>query len=150
MAYQLKVVTMRTNNSNEGMARIDELWQDITSGKLPLLFDSEHKFLQGISPVSKYHNYASDENGDYDLSILGVTVNFFQEMENAVIKGTYKKYKESGDDLGLCAKKAWAKVWSEQKAGEINRSYSEDYESTVPAEYTKDGKAHCYLYIAVK
>lgn len=150
MAYQLKVVTIRTNNSNEGMTRIDELWRDITSGTLPLLFDSEHKFLQGVSPVSKYSNYASDENGEYDLSILGVTSGFFQEMEKAVLQGTYKKYKESGDDLGACAEKAWEKVWREQKTGEINRAFSEDYESTVPAEYTKDGKAHCYLYIAVK
>jgi ABC-type glycerol-3-phosphate transport system substrate-binding protein len=31
----------------------------------------------------------------------------------------------------------------------VAESFTEDYESTVPAEYTKDGKAHCYLYIAV-
>ncbi len=150
MAYELKAVTIRTNNTEEGMKKIDEIWQDIVSGKLHILFDSNHNFRQGISPVSKYHNYASDENGDYDLSIIGVTSDFFQEMEKAVSTGAYKKFDEFDDDLGLCAKKAWEKVWNEQKTGVIKRVFSEDYESTVPAEYTKDGKAHCYLYIAVE
>ncbi len=30
------------------------------------------------------------------------------------------------------------------------RAFSSDYESSVPVEYTKDGKAHCFLYIAVQ
>ena len=46
--------------------------------------------------------------------------------------------------------KAWERVWAEQKNGGIVRAFTMDYESSVPAEYTKDGKAHCYLYIAVR
>lgn len=150
MAYQLKAVTLRTDNTEVGMSIIDEVWQDIMSGKLPILFDSGHNFMEGISPVSKYHNYESDEKGAYDLSIMGVTADFFGVMEETVRAGQYKKYEEAGDDLGACAKAAWAKVWGEQEAGAIDRRYFEDYESTVPAAYTKDGKAHCYLYIGVK
>ncbi|MCH4239532.1 MAG: AraC family transcriptional regulator, partial [Oscillospiraceae bacterium] len=37
-----------------------------------------------------------------------------------------------------------------QKSGNIRRAFTTDYESSVPAKFTKDGKAHCYLYIAVK
>lgn len=150
MAYQLKSVSIRTNNSDTGMKKINEIWQDILNGKLPILFDSEHQFQNGVSPVSKYSNYESDENGDYDLSIMAVTSDFFQEMETAVQQGKYKKYDEAADDLTTCTQKAWNKVWNEQKEGTIHRLYSEDYESTVPSDYTKDGKAHCYLYIAVK
>lgn len=91
MAYKLKEVTIRTSNSEEGTKMISEIWGDIASGKLPLLFDSGHMY-----------------------------------------------------------KKAWEKVWREQKSGDIKRVFSEDYESTVPGEYTKDGKAHCYLYIAIQ
>ncbi|QQO10333.1 hypothetical protein [Breznakiella homolactica] len=150
MAYCLKEVTIRTNNSKEGMGKIDEIWRDITNGTLPILFDSGKRFQQGISPVSKYFNYASDENGDYDLSIMGVTSDFFKRMEKAVSAGNYKKYEESDDTLSMSAKKAWGKVWEDQKNGTVKRAFSEDYESTVPAEYTKDGKAHCYLYISVE
>lgn len=149
MAYEIKSVTIRANNSEDGMRKIAELWQDLAGGRLPLLFDSEHQLRQGISPVSKYSNYESDEHSDYDLTILAVTADFFAMMEKAVGEGRYKKYEAAGEDLGQCAKKAWADVWNEGEKGMIQRAYTEDFESTVPAEYTKDGKAHCYLYIAV-
>ncbi|AOR25111.1 hypothetical protein [Clostridium taeniosporum] len=152
MAYKLKEVTIRTNNSEEGTKMISEIWRDITSGKLPLLFDSENIFQQGISPVSKYSNYSSDESQDYDLTIMAVTSDFFEKMEAAVSTGLYKKYveKDENGEIGICARKAWEKVWSEQKLGNIKRAFNEDYESTVPSEYTKDGKAHCYLYISIQ
>lgn len=152
MAYQLKRVTIRTNNTPEGMQKIAALWQDITSGKLPILFDSEHNFLPGISPVSEYSNYECDEKGDYDLSVLGVTSAFFEEMEKAVSEGKYKKYdvSDANGDISVCTQKAWGLVWQAQRAKEITRAFTKDFESTVPAQYTKDGKAHCYLYIAVK
>jgi len=94
MAYKLKKITIRTDNSKEGIKNIENIWKDIVSGKLPILFDSEHVFQQGISPVSKYSNYSSDENGDYDLTIMAVTANFFQKMDAEVSKGYYKKYDE--------------------------------------------------------
>ena len=139
MAYILKEVTIRTNNTEKGISQISELWKDISAGKLPVLFDSEHNFVEGISPISKYSNYENGEKGDYDISIV---------VEN----GLYKKY-EAIDDNGnieLCTKKAWKKVWDDTDTGTLKRAFTIDYESSVPAEYTKDGKAHCYLYISVK
>jgi predicted transcriptional regulator YdeE len=152
MTYILAEVTVRTNNTSKGINKIEEVWRDITSGKLPILFDSEHNFQKGISPVSRYDNYASDENGDYNLSIMGVTSDFFKNMELQVSKGIYKKYDESNEsgDIGACSKKAWAKVWNDQRSGDIKRVFTADYESNVPAEYTKDGRVHCYLYIAIE
>ncbi|WP_129595885.1 AraC family transcriptional regulator [Anaerophilus nitritogenes] len=152
MAYKLDQITIRTNNSKEGMQIISDIWKDITSGELPILFDSEHVFQQGISPVSKYSNYSSDENGDYDLTIMAVTGDFFQKMDVEVSKGFYKKYVEKCEDgeISVCARKAWEKVWDAEKSGHIHRTFTEDFESTVPSEYTKDGKAHCYLYIAIQ
>lgn len=152
MAYVLNEITFRTNNTADGMKQISEVWRDITSGKLPILFDSEHNFRQGISPVSRYSNYSTDETGDYDISILGVTADFFAEMECKTAAGIYKKYDITDDDgnLEVCTKKAWEKVWADSNSGEIKRRFICDYESSVPAEYTKDGKAHCYLYISVE
>ncbi|WP_101698484.1 effector binding domain-containing protein [Clostridium minihomine] len=152
MPYQLKEATIRTDNTAEGIKRIEEMWQDVSSGKLPILFNNELNFLPGISPVSRYSNYESDENGNYDFSILGVTSDFFKELDSLVSKDLYQKYDESDEtgNLQACTQKAWQKVWNQQQSGEISRAFTEDFESTVPAEYTKDGKAHCYLYIAVK
>lgn len=151
MAYKLTSVTIRTNNSHEGQEQIQNLWKDIETGKIPLLFDSEGNFQNGISPVSCYSNYESDEFGDYDLSIFSTTSNFFENIENEVQKGKYKKYDiyDESTDIGTCVKLAWEKVWSDQKNGRIKRLYTADYESSVPAKYTKDKKNHCFLYIAV-
>ena len=145
MSYRLKAVTIRTNNSEEGIRKIAELWGDVLTGKLPLLSD-------GIIPISQYSNYESNEKGDYDISIVGVKHNFFEDIEKEVEKGLYKKY-EANDENGnveLCTKKAWENVWNDTQSGILKRAFTIDYESSVSAEFSKDGKAHCYLYIAVK
>ncbi len=150
MAYNLERVTIRVDNSREGMEKIKELWQDIQSGKIPLLFDNTGAFRNGISPVSCYSDYENDENGFYDLSIISAESSFFQMMEEKVQNGSYLKFEETGTTPDECSIKAWQKVWEYTREGRIRRAYSEDWESSVPSEYTKDGKAHCYLYIAVK
>ena len=145
MAYRLKAVTICTNNSKEGIRKIAELWGDVLIGKLPLLSD-------GIIPISQYSNYESDENGNYDISIVGVKHNFFEDIEKEVEKGLYKKY-EANDENGnveICTRKVWKNVWNDTHSGILKRAFTIDYESSVPAEFAKDGKAHCYLYIAVK
>lgn len=82
---------------------------------------------------------------------MAVTADFFQKMDIEVSKGFYKKYDEDENgEISACTRKAWEKVWSAQKSGDIRRNFTTDFESTVPSEYTKDGKAHCYLYIAIK
>ena len=145
MAYRLKAVTICTNNSEEGIRKIARLWEDVLTGKLPLLSD-------GIIPISQYSNYESDENGNYDISIVGVKHNFFEDIEKEVEKGLYKKY-EANDENGnveICTRKVWKNVWNDTHSGILKRAFTIDYESSVPAEFSKDGKAHCYLYIAVK
>ena len=136
MPYRLKAVTIRTNNSEESIRKIAELWEDLLTGKLPLLSD-------GIVPISQYSNYESNEKGDYDISIVGVEHNFFEDIEKEVEKGLYKKY-EAVDENGsveLCTKKAWENVWNDTHSGILKRAFTIDYESSVSAEFSKDGKS---------
>ena len=150
MAYSLKSVTIRTDNSESGMAKINELWADIMTGKIPLDFVKNGVPVKGLSPISAYSDYESDEKGKYNLSVMSVTIDFFAKREELVAQGKYVKIGEKGETIADCANKAWSKVWQLTASGEIKRAFTFDYESTVPTEYTKDGKAHCYLYIAVK
>ena len=150
MSYSLKSVTIRTDNSESGMAKINELWADIMTGKIPLDFVKNGVPVKGLSPISAYSDYESDEKGKYNLSVMTVTAAFFAKMEELVTQRKYIKIDESGETITDCANKAWSKVWQLTASGEIKRAFTIDYESTVPAEYTKDGKAHCYLYIAIK
>lgn len=150
MAYTFKSVTIRTDNSESGMAKINELWADVMQGKVPLEFMENGAPVKGLSPISSYSNYESDEKGKYDLSVMSVTADFFAKMESFVAQGKYVKIDENGETISECANKAWSKVLRLAANGEMKRAFSVDYESTVPAAYTKDGKTHCYLYIAVK
>lgn len=150
MAYSFKSITIRTDNSESGMARINELWADIMQGKIPLDFIKNGVPVKGLLPISAYSDYESDEKGKYNLSIVSVTADFFAQIEELVAQGKFIKIDESGETIADCANKAWSKVWELTASGEIKRAFTIDYESTVPAAYTKDGKAHCYLYIAVK
>ena len=150
MSYSLKSVTIRTDNSESGMAKINELWADIMTGKIPLDFIKNGVPVKGLSPISSYSDYESDEKGKYNISVMTVTAAFFAKMEELVTQRKYIKIDESGETITDCANKAWSKVWQLTASGEIKRAFTIDYESTVPSEYTKDGKAHCYLYIAIK
>ncbi len=148
--YSFKSVTIRTDNSESGMAKINNLWADIMQGKIPLDFIENGVPVKGLSPISVYCDYESDEKGKYNLSIMTVTADFFAKLAELVAQGKYIKIDESGETIAECANKAWAKVWQLTSSSEIKRAFTVDYESTVPAAYTKDGKTHCYLYIAVK
>lgn len=152
MTYILNKITIRTDNSDTGVAKINELWNDIIAAKLPLLHDNKGRFQPGLSPISQYSNYASDESGEYDLTIMTVCSEFFADMERRVARGQYIKYDISDDigDIAALTKRAWQFVWTDSESGKIRRAFTYDYESTVPAEYTHDGRAHCYLYIALK
>ena len=152
MAYKLDSVSLRMNNSEEEMNKLAQLWTDVQTGKLPLMFDSDGKFAEGLSPISIYSNYEDDINGAYDLTIMTVGPEFFQMLEQEAAKGVFKKYDAASDsdDFTACATDAWQQVLNDQQNGTIQRLFAEDIESTVPAAYTKDGKTHCYLYISVE
>ena len=94
MAYSFKSVTIRTDNSESGMAKINELWADIMTGKIPLDFIENGAPVKGLSPISSYSDYESDEKGKYNLSVMSVTVDFFADMEKAVALGKYIKIDE--------------------------------------------------------
>lgn len=149
MAYSLSAVTIRTDNSPAGIARIQELWRDIASGKLPLMFDSRHGMRTGISPVSRYSRYENGDTGMYDLTVFVVTSGFFDEMERKVASGLYRKYDVAGGNFAECARMAWEQVWRDAHDGRIVRAFTQDYEYSMRGEYAADGKPHCILYIAV-
>ena len=113
MAYSFKSVTIRTDNSESGMAKINELWADIMTGKITLDFVKNGTPVKGLSPISAYSDYESDEKGKYNLSVMSVTIDFFAKMEELVAQRKYIKIDESGETITDCANKAWSKVWQQ-------------------------------------
>lgn len=146
MTYRLDKITIRLKNDEAGINKINELFEDIVSGKIPLINDSNGKLIDGISPISEYSNYESDETGNYDFSVIAADKEFIFHLEKLADEGVFKKYIAKGADVHEAAMKAWNQVWNDE---EIQRTFDKDYESTVPGFLTKDGKAHCYLYIGI-
>lgn len=151
MTYSLSKLTFRTDNSPTGVQAITEVWQDIANGRLPLLTDNQYNILTGITLVAQYSNYADNERGSYDLSIMQVNLDFFQQLEQQVSQGLYAKYEASdpAGNLESCTRQAWSTVWKDQEVGTLTRAFTYDYESILPAEQAEDNQAHCYLYIAI-
>lgn len=152
MSYHLSKVTLTTDNTSEGMQKIRALWNDITTGQIPLLCDNEHHPIEQITPISCYSNYTSDESGTYDLTIMAETFDFFTKMEEQIKQGAYLLYEETNadGDIEACTKQAWSRVWDDQNKQNIKRSFTNDYEASIPKAFSQDNKAHCYVYIAIQ
>ena len=122
MTYRLKAVTICTNNSEEGIRKIAELWEDVLIGKLPLLSD-------GIIPISQYSNYESNEKGDYDISIVGVEHNFFEdiekEVEKIVYKGSWKDFHYYQDIYNVAREKGLLEKYGIEWGGNCWKSFKD-------------------------
>lgn len=148
MTNPSQCITIRTNNSIEGMAAIQQCWADLFQGKYTLLQDIQ----PGSFPVCRYSNYASNETGDYDFTIMMVNQEFHVNMQQLLDQKAMVLYEltSNENDLLECTQKAWQQVWADQQKGVIKRSFSEDYECSIPSEASDDGLAHCILYIAIQ
>ncbi len=120
MSYSLKSVTLRTDNSESGMAKINELWADIMTGKIPLEFIENGVPVKGLSPISSYSDYESDEKGKYNLSVMTVTAAFFAKMEELVAQRKYIKIDESGELLPIAQIKRGRKFGNLPQAAKLN------------------------------
>lgn len=139
MSYRLREVTLEDGGD------VDALWRDISSGRLPLLFDSNGQLQKGLSPVTRY---AHGADGGETVSVLAVTAEFFQHLNEETEQGRFRRYtaRDEGGDLKASARAAWALV---HRDGLRSKRNAADYESNIPPAWTKDGAAHTYLYIAL-
>lgn len=150
MPYRLDAVEMQTDMSPESMQSVTELWNDIASGKLPLLYTSDGTFVNGLLPVTEYSDYADILDGaPCRMIIRTVEPSYFDELNKKVEEGSYRLYEAVSDSGNLpeCSEEAWNMAHADDEAGKIKIDYSIAVESTVPGEYTPDGKARCMLYV---
>lgn len=139
MSYCLREIVLEDGGDME------ELWRDIVSGRLPLLFDSDGRPRRGLSPVTRY---AHSGDGRETVSVLAVAADFFRRLNEEAERGHYRRFdaRNVNGDTAACARRAWELA---RQAGIRPKPGAADYESTVPPAYTRDGAAHTYLYIAL-
>lgn len=148
VAYRLTGVTLETDASEESMEALSEVWQDILSGRIPLMHDRDGNFAEGLSPVTEFCNMAIDGSRAYPVNIRTVEAGFFADLQEKAENGQYRVYSGSHEtDIGPAADAAWGAVMEDVSAGILDGSKLSGYESTVPADYTPDHTARCFLYI---
>ncbi|MBD5559878.1 MAG: hypothetical protein HDQ87_05910 [Clostridia bacterium] len=148
MAYRLESISFRVDGGAAGGAATEAIWNDLVQGKLPLLFDSDGQFVPGLSPVTEYRDFDGRVSSlPCSMTIRAVPGSFFQQMADQMDAGLYKLYTAAGSDIAECSAAVW-KMFSEDEdpsVGNVDDPYA--VESSVPTEYTKDGKAHSYLWV---
>lgn len=148
MSYQLQAITMKIDMSPESMAQVAEVWGDIGSGKLPLMYTSTGEPIKDALPITEYMDYSGVNNNEpCTMQIRVVGPHFFGELNERAAAGEFLVFENSADTIPECSEGAWNKVHGLELDGKLKIDYSYAIESTVPAEYTQDGHAHCTLYV---
>lgn len=146
--YRFRELTIRTDNSEGGIAAIAGLWKDVADGRYPVAFDGS----SDVFPVACYHRYESDEKGAFDYTIMSVTPAFIAEKEAEVRAGAFVRYEatDRAGDIAKCTADVWKQVWEDSGSGKIARAFACDYEMGMTPACTADGSAYCRLYISVR
>ena len=123
---ELIVRTIRTNNKDEAnseTAKITPLWQEA--------FEAEF-CKQGQVAYGIYHNYASDFEGDYDVSV-GIEPHADTEGEILQLAGgRYLKFTSPGE-LPKAVIDGWYAIWEYFAENQTyKRSYYTDFEKYTP------------------
>ena len=151
--YKLNKVTFKIfrGNVDDLEEQIHELLNHIIIGQIPMLFDSSGELQKNITLVFErvYHD-ESNKKHMFDFSVLAVDSNYRKSMERKVKKGLYKKFHGEGRTLDSSIDAAREEFYKHQKEKNIEYVYSTDYEMVELPELSKDGRAHCYLYIDIK
>ncbi len=112
-------ITTRTNNAAEmaGQGKIAQLWA---------------RFMQTQPEAAEilaiYHNYASDVNGDYDLTLVNQARPDSGEQQLELSAGSYLRFDhDSAEPASVIA--LWQSIWHYfAQTGAARRAYLSDFE----------------------
>ena len=135
---KLEKITIRTDNTEKGVARIGELNNSVLSKELDLISE-------GNTSVVTYSNYESNDKGMYDYTISDYTVEDRDKLLHKLREDiNYKEYTLNASTPVDSIQNTWKEVWS----ADINRAFSIDYEFTLFDNETNTFNTH--VFIALK
>jgi predicted transcriptional regulator YdeE len=127
------IKSVRTNNFKDEaiMQKISEMWKEASS-----ILGNQDEVKYGL-----YYDYESDYKGDYTLSVAIKS----GDNDSTVKIPETTKYQifevDTLDELGIL--NAWREIWDREEKGDLERSYSFDFE-----KYYPNGQVE--IHIAVK
>ncbi len=137
MISGITVTTNNENEMNEESAKIPTLWDDYSEKNV---YSATHDKANNSSMYGVYSNYASDVNGNYDVTV-GVEVT--KNKKAIVIEDEkYLVFKKEGE-LPQVVIDTWKEIWDYfENNDEFKRKYSIDFE-----HYTKEDEIEIYISI---
>jgi len=128
-SVKVKGLQIRTNNANEmhpDTQKIAPLWGRFYREVLPTL-------KEGATVYGVYHNYASDANGDFDVTVGADVLEVTEEMKEVTLEeGRYLVFPVKGE-LPQAIIDTWQQVWAyfEDPSIDERRAHETDFEKYI-------------------
>ncbi|OEF23145.1 GyrI-like domain-containing protein [Vibrio rumoiensis] len=143
-AFQVKGITIRTNNQNEASpssAQIGLLWHDFNEKVAPLMAPFSETY--GV-----YTEYESDHTGDFDVIACTDTLSTQPTIELSSVninRGQYAVFTASGP-LPETVINLWMQVWQyfSDETCEHKRAFTTDF------EHYEEGKVSVYIALEIE
>lgn len=144
MTYRLDSISIKLTDDKEGFEKINEIYDDIFKGRLPLIKNNKRKSDKDLISIGQYKNYKDDE---YTFTVFADDFDTLFQIHKWINYGDIMEFEGSGSTIDQARKDArhqLAIYWG------IERTFTNDFESIVPKYNSKDGKVYCYLYVGIK
>lgn len=144
MAYRLDKISIKIEDNKKGFEKINEIYNDIFNGKIPLIRDNKRKSDKDLIPIGQYENYRDKE---YAFTVFADDYDTLLQIYKWINYGDIMEFKDSGSSIDQARKDARHQLsiyWG------IERTFTKDFEVIVPKSDSKDGKVHCYLFVGIK
>ncbi len=128
-SVKIKGLQVRTNNANEihpETQKIAPLWERFFQEVMPTL-------KEGSTVYGVYHNYASDANGDFDVTVGADVLEVTEEMKEVTLEeGRYLVFPVKGE-LPQAIIDTWQQVWAyfDDPSIDEHRAYETDFEKYI-------------------
>lgn len=116
-SIKLNSVSIRTDNSENGIKLIGELNYFIATKKLNVISEGNHALVT-------YSDYESDDKGEYTYTIKDATTADIADLVSKL--SDYKEISVCGDTPQESVQNTWKVVWEKER----NRAFTVDYEIT--------------------
>ena len=144
MTYRLDQFSIKLSDSKKDFEKINEIYEDIFKGKIPLIHDSKRKLDENLIPLAKYDKYTKD---GYTFIVFADDLDTLFQIHKWINYGDIMQFEGEGSTINEARIKAREKLIENRN---IKRMFINDFECITPKYDSKDGKFHCSLYVGIE
>lgn len=144
MTYRLDSISLKLENGKESFEKINEIYEDIFSGKIPLIKNTKGKIDKDIIALGEYVNCGG---GRYEFTVFADDGGSLFQIRKWIDYGDIEWFEGVGSTIDEA--RIEARIYRCLNKS-IKRIFKNDFEEIIPKKYSKDGKVHCLLYVGIE